>query len=307
MTRIQGKVAAVTGAGSGIGRALALGLAARGARVAVSDVDQLGLAGTVELLTSAGADVCSSAVDVSDRAAVADWAEQVAARFGVVHQIYNNAGIGVPMTSVAETSYETYAKVLDINLWGVIHGTKEFLPHVIASGDGHVVNVSSVNGFAAQPSLSAYTTSKFAVRGFTENLRAEMMRDGLPVQVTVVHPAGVATDIANRVRTGPDAAALVTDADGEVDTAMVAQLARESEVYNRDLLKTPVDVAVRAILTAVERGRARVLISEARRLDRLVRLMPSRYVSLMVGFDKRVFERARRSVGTTPPGDEARP
>lgn len=295
MTGIRGKVAAVTGAGSGIGRALALGLAARGARLAVSDVDHAGLAETVELLDRAGADVASAVVDVSDRGAVAKWAEQVAAGFGVVHQLYNNAGIGAPMTSVAETPYETYERILDINLWGVIQGTKKFLPHLIASGDGHVINVCSVNGFAARPRLSAYTTSKFAVRGFTDTLRAELVRDGRPVAVTTVYPAGVATKIADRVRTGPEALALVTNAAGEVDRARAARLAQDSEVYNSELLKTPVEAAASQILNAVERRRARVLIGEARGLDRIVRLLPSRYVQLMVAFDKRMFARGSRS------------
>src|SRR6476469_7426535 len=167
MSSVRGKVAVVTGAGSGIGRALASELAARGARLALSDVDEAGLAETAELASAAGADVHTQRVDVSDRAAVEAYASTVAAHFGVVHQIYNNAGIAFARP-LLETTYEDYDRVLGVNLWGVIHGTKAFLPHLVESGDGHVVNVSSLNGYMAQDRMSHYCTSKFAVRGFTE-------------------------------------------------------------------------------------------------------------------------------------------
>ena len=195
MSAVRGKVCAVTGAGSGIGRALALELARRGARgVAISDVSQAGLDATAAAL-GAPAEVHATVLDVADAEAVAGWADAVAAHFGTVHQVFNNAGIA-DSGPVEEFSLEDYRRVLEVNLWGVIHGTKAFLGHLIASGDGHVVNVSSLNGIMAQSGLSAYCASKFAVRGFTETLALELAEAGHPVRTTVVHPGGVRTNIA---------------------------------------------------------------------------------------------------------------
>ncbi|MFV9635217.1 SDR family oxidoreductase [Mycobacterium neumannii] len=134
-------------------------------------------------------------LDVSDRRAVADYSSAVVKHYGVVHQLYNNAGVA-DGAALLDNDYETYERIVDINLWGVINGTKEFLPHLIASSDGHLVNISSLNGLLGQASMSAYCTTKFAVRGFTESLRAEMLTEGHPVRVTVVHPGGIATNIA---------------------------------------------------------------------------------------------------------------
>src|ERR1700742_2075240 len=196
MGSVRDKVAVVTGSGSGIGRQLALELARRGARLALSDVDEAGLGETADQAKALGAEVFTARLDVADRQAVRDHAEAVAAHFGVVHQVYNNAGVA-SSGSVLDGEWDEYTHVLGINLFGVIHGTKAFLPHLVASGDGHVVNVSSLNGIMAQPGLSAYCASKFGVRGFTETLRAEMLSGGHPVQVTVVHPGGVKTNIAS--------------------------------------------------------------------------------------------------------------
>jgi NAD(P)-dependent dehydrogenase (short-subunit alcohol dehydrogenase family) len=270
MTTWTGKVAAVTGAGSGIGRALAIGLAQRGVRVAIADVNKAALDETAALLQ---ADTYVQVVDVGDSAAVHDFAEMTVAHFGVVHQIYNNAGIA-GSGRILDTPESVYERVLRVNLWGVINGTRAFLPHLIASGDGHVVNVSSLNGFAAQIGLAAYVTSKFGVRGFTETLRAEMIADRLPVGVTVVHPGGVKTNIASAAA---DAA--------QVDEAGL----KRAEIYNRKLFKTTADEAAKQILDGVARGRGRVLIGQARGVDRLVRLLPARYVPLLVGWEKRTF------------------
>jgi NAD(P)-dependent dehydrogenase (short-subunit alcohol dehydrogenase family) len=157
-----GKVAVVTGAGSGIGRGLALALARRGARLALSDVDEAGLAETVRQAEALGAEVHAQRLDVSERDAWTPYAAAVAERFGVVHQIYNNAGIA-HSRPVLESDLAEYDRVLGVNLWGVIHGTKAFLAHIVASGDGHVVNVSSLNGFMAQPDMSHYCTSMFVL------------------------------------------------------------------------------------------------------------------------------------------------
>ena len=278
MTAVRGKVAVVTGAGSGIGRAVATELAARGARVAISDVSEEGLAGTAAALARRGADVHQQTLDVADRDAVEAYAAAVAEHFGVVHQIYNNAGIAFSRR-VVETDYADYERVFGVNLWGVIHGTKAFLPHIIASGDGHVINTSSLNGFFAQDQMTHYCTTKFAVRGFTEAVRSEMLADGVPVQVSVVHPGGIRTNIANAALESARQLGLpVTEADE-----------RRRQVYNEKLLKMDPAKAARIIVDGVEANRPRILVgNDAKAVDALVRLLPSRYARIAVAFDKRV-------------------
>jgi NAD(P)-dependent dehydrogenase (short-subunit alcohol dehydrogenase family) len=283
MSPFAGKVAVVTGAGSGIGRALALGLARRGARLALSDVDELGLAETADLLKPLGAEVHTARLDVADRVGVEAYAAEVARHFGVVHQVYNNAGITGGGRTVLDADWEVYERTLAVNLFGVIHGTKAFLPHLIASGDGHVVNVSSLNGFFAQPTLSAYCASKFGVRGFTEALRTEMLVGGHPVQVSVVHPGGVKTGIAS-------ATLREAQAKGEEPTA--EQLAR-TRLYEEKLLRMPAEEAARIVVDGVEAGRARILVGrDARALDRIARLLPARYPRVSAWFETKAFGRA---------------
>lgn len=269
-----GKVVAITGAGSGMGRALAREVVRRGARVALADWDERGLEETAELVGSASA--LAVQTDVSDRASVADFAAQTVERFGVVHQIYNNAGIAGRNAPIGTQTYEETERVLSVNLWGVIHGTTEFLPHLIRSGDGHVVNLSSLNGFLAQPQLSAYVTSKFAVRGYTETLRAEMLRYRHPVKVTVVHPGGVKTSIGRHE---------TPDGSFQPDAGEQKRL----EVYNDKLFKTSAEDAANQILRGVEKGKGRVLIAQARGYDKVIRLMPSRYVKIVADWDRKTF------------------
>ena len=173
MQRFNGRVAAITGAGSGIGRALARDLARRGAHLALSDIDEVGLAETVALCEGAGVKVTSQRVDVADRAAVYAWADQVVADHGKVNLIFNNAGVALGAT-IEAMSYEDFEWLMDINFWGVVHGTKAFLPHLIAAGEGHIVNLSSVFGLLGIPAQSAYNAAKFGVRGFTDALRIEL-------------------------------------------------------------------------------------------------------------------------------------
>jgi NAD(P)-dependent dehydrogenase (short-subunit alcohol dehydrogenase family) len=265
ITTRTGKVAVVTGAASGIGRELAYGLGRRGCRLAVSDVDETGLAVTASTLRSSGVEVHAVRLDVADRAAVAGYASEVAEHFGVVHQLYNNAGVGLAR-HVTEMSYADFDRVLQINLWGVVHGTKEFLPHLIASGAGHLVNISSINGFLAQPGLSAYCVSKFAVRGFTETVRAEMIVDRHPVRVTVVHPGGVATNIATASLEHSRATGYpVTAADQ-----------RNTDFYNQRLLRASAASVAESILLGVARGRPRVIVgTHGRKVDLVSRLAPA--------------------------------
>jgi len=171
--QFNGRVAAITGAGSGIGRALAVGLAGRGAHLSLSDIDQQGLAETVGLCEGRGVKVTSNVLDVSDRAAVYAWADQVADEHGTVNLVINNAGVALGAT-VEGMSYEDFDWLMNINFWGVVSGTKAFLPHLKASGEGHIVNISSVFGLISVPSQSAYNAAKFAVRGFSDTLRMEL-------------------------------------------------------------------------------------------------------------------------------------
>lgn len=272
---LRGKTAVVTGAGAGIGRALAVELARRGARVACSDIDQSGLDQTVELC---GSDAAAFIVDVSDRAAMEEFAGAVVDRFGVVHQIYNNAGIALN-TKVLDSTWNDYERLLRIDLNGVIHGTQAFLPHLIASGDGHVVNMSSLNGLFAQPLQSHYCAAKFAVRGFTEALRTEMILDRHPVKVSVVHPGGVATSIAENGLAAKRAAGGTITAEQEGRTL----------TYSQKLLTLKPERAAEIIVRGVEKGRPRILVGrDAVFTDLFVRLAPTAAPRIAVEFERRV-------------------
>jgi NAD(P)-dependent dehydrogenase (short-subunit alcohol dehydrogenase family) len=271
-----GRVAVVTGAGSGLGRALAAELAGRGAQLALSDVNHVGLAETVRQAQRLGATVRADRLDVTDRAGVLAYADAVAAEFGAVHLVINNAGIAFT-GDVVELAFADIERVMDVDFWGVVNGTKAFLPHLIDSGDGHLVNISSLFGLMGTPSQGAYNAAKFAVRGFTEALRQEMLIAGHPVHVTCVHPGGVKTAIARNAGAVPsrDAAALC-------------------EFFDTRLARMSAERAARTILRGVSRGRARVLVgADARLLDVLVRLTGSGYQRVAAAAAKRSMPRAK--------------
>lgn len=274
---VRGKVVVVSGAGSGIGRALAVELSRRGALVSGCDVDETGLK---ETAGRCAGELHTATVDMGDRPAVEEYAEQVVARFGRVNQVYNNAGIAFS-ADVVDSTWADYERVLRVNLHGVIHGTQAFLPHVIASGDGHVVNVSSLNGYFAQPGMSHYCASKFAVRGFTESLRAEMLLAGHPVRVSTVHPGGVATAISDSAMAHARAAGL----------DITPQAEARARTYREKLLKLPAEKAATIIVDGVERGRARIRVgSDAVMVDRLVRLAPSSAARVAAAFERRLLK-----------------
>jgi NAD(P)-dependent dehydrogenase (short-subunit alcohol dehydrogenase family) len=266
MEGFAGKVAVVTGAGSGIGQALAIELARSGAKLAISDTDVEGLAATEERLKAIGAPVRSDRLDVTEREAFLAYADAVNDHFGTVNQIYNNAGIA--FTGDIEISpFKDIERVMDVDYWGVVNGTKAFLPHLIASGDGHVVNVSSLFGLFAVPGQAAYNSAKFAVRGFTEALRQEMTLAGHPVKVTTVHPGGIKTAIARNS----------TAAEG-LEVSELAQL------FDK-LARTSPQKAARIILDGVRKNKARVLVGpDAKVLDIVVRLTGSGYQRLFSAF-----------------------
>jgi NADP-dependent 3-hydroxy acid dehydrogenase YdfG len=276
MEGFAGKVAVVTGAGSGIGQALAIELARSGAKVAISDVDLDGLADTQERLTAIGASVKCDRLDVTEREAVLAYADAVNEHFGTVNQIYNNAGIA--FTGDIEVSqFKDIERVMDVDYWGVVNGTKAFLPHLIASGDGHVVNISSVFGLFSVPGQAAYNAAKFAVRGFTEALRQEMIVAGHPVKVTTVHPGGIKTAIARNM----------TTAEG-LDKEQLAQ------TFDKKLASTSPQKAARIILGGVRKNKARVLVGpDAKVLDIVVRLTGSGYQRLFAAVTSRTMPTGR--------------
>ncbi len=276
MQGFAGKVAAVTGAGSGIGQALAVELGRSGASVAISDVDTEGLAVTEDRLRAIGAPVKTDRLDVTERETVLLYADAVKDHFGRVNQIYNNAGIA--FTGDVEVSqFKDIERVMDVDYWGVVNGTKAFLPHLIASGDGHVVNISSVFGLFAVPGQAAYNSAKFAVRGFTEALRQEMILAGHPVKVTTVHPGGIKTAIARNA----------TAAEG-IDQAALA------ETFDRKMARTSPERAAQIILDGVARNKARVLVgTDAKILDIVVRLSGSGYQQILGVLNKRLMPPTR--------------
>jgi len=195
MKSFDQKVAAITGAGSGIGRSLAVKLARQGCHLSLSDVNEKGLAETTALCQAYGVKVTSEKVDVAKLDQMQAWAARTAKDHGKVNLIFNNAGVALGST-VEGMSYEELEWLMGINFWGVVYGIKEFMPHLKASGDGHIINISSIFGLGSQPSQGAYNASKFAVRGYTEALRQELDLQQCGVSATCVHPGGIKTNIA---------------------------------------------------------------------------------------------------------------
>ena len=268
MKDFSGRVAAITGAGSGIGRALANALARRGAHLALSDIDDAALAETVARCEGYRVKITSQHVDVSDRHAVYDWADRVVADHGKVNLIFNNAGVALGAT-VESMSYEDFEWLMNINFWGVVYGSKAFLPHLKQSGDGHIVNLSSVFGLISVPSQSAYNAAKFAVRGFTDSLRMELEVEDANVSVTTVHPGGIKTNIARNARID----ASVRHVAGDPDKAV--------RDFERAFITSP-DKAAQQILTAVRRDRRRALIGpDAKAIDFVSRLPAALYQSIL--------------------------
>ncbi len=265
MKSFNNKVAAITGAGSGMGRTLALDLARRGCHLALSDVNEPGLAETVQQVQQIkpSIKVTAQRVDVADRVAVFAWADQVAADHGKVNLIFNNAGVGLG-AAVDGMKLEDFEWLMNINFWGVVHGTQAFLPHLQAAGEGHIINTSSLFGLLAVPSQSAYNAAKFAVRGFTEALRQELDMLDCGVSTTSVHPGGIKTAIARNARMDRSIKNIGMDESS-------------SSKFEKNFITTA-EKAAAIILRAVERNQRRVLVGpDAVLLDKIVRLFPSGY------------------------------
>lgn len=284
MKTFTDKVAAITGAGSGMGRSLALELARRGAHLALSDIDEASVTHTAIACRALGARVTSQRLDVADRDAVFAWARDTAAAHGKINLVFNNAGVSLSVP-VATARLADIEWLMNINFWGVVHGTQAFLPYLTASGDGHIVNTSSLFGIIAMPTQSAYNASKFAVRGFTEALRMELELAGSPVSCTCVHPGGVATNIVTASR--------IDDSIAEF-TGIDAQTHRRRA--NKLIDVTSADAAARQMLAGVERNARRVLVGlDARRVDKLARLLGASYQAMVVWFYRRSAMSGKRS------------
>jgi len=265
MKTLSNKIVAITGAGSGIGRALALRMGESGANLAISDVREDALAETAALLGSTQSRVHVATVDVGQRSAIYAWADRVKAELGPVDVLVNNAGVSLSQT-IAEMRDEDFEWLMNINFWGVVHGTRAFLPQLLSRPEAHVVNLSSVFGLIAVPTQAAYNASKFAVRGFTEALRQELAKTA--VRVTSVHPGGIKTNI---VRNGRHFQSTTGSTDAD-------QAAREFD----DMARTTPDEAARQIMRAILRERPRLLIGlDAILIDRMQRLLPESYDRLI--------------------------
>lgn len=274
MTLQRGNVAAITGAGSGIGRALALALAKEGCELALSDVNEAGLQETAQQAQACGVRVHVQKLDVADRDAVYQWADTVVSHFGKVNMIFNNAGVSLSET-VESMGYDNFEWLMNINFWGVVYGTKAFLPYLKQSGDGHIINISSVFGIIGVPTQSAYNAAKFAVRGFTESLREEMAISGYPVQVTCVHPGGIKTNIVRSSRIGDV---------GRMGPSEKNKAAKQFDAMAR----TSPEDAARVILDGVRNNAPRVLIGlDAKVIDTVQRLLPTGYQKLLIWSTRR--------------------
>src|SRR5262245_38680508 len=268
MTAINGSAAAITGAASGIGRALALELAAGGCNVAIADRDEAGLAAVAAELASRGRKVTTHRVDVSDPAQIQAFAIAATAAHPGLNIVINNAGVAM-LGQFNEFDQSQFEWLMNINFWGVVHGTRAFLPHLERQPAAHIVNISSIFGIIAPSGQTAYCASKFAVRGFSEALRHEFLLDMSPVQLAVVRPGGNKTSIARNMRTGVG----VTDN---------ARRAESIERFDNDFARTTPAVAAQTIIKGIENNAPRVLIGgDAKFMDLLQRFRPGKYFSVL--------------------------
>lgn len=268
MKNLKAKVVAVTGAASGIGRATALELASLGCSLALADIDKKGLNETAVQCRRHKARTVCTVLNVAERHAVQEWADATRKAFGKVNVIINCAGVSLAGT-VEDTGYTDFEWLMNINFWGVVYGTKSFLPHLRQSGDGHIVNVSSLFGIIAFPTSCAYNASKFAVRGFTESLRLQLDIENIPVKATCVHPGGIVTDFVNAGRMISNAAWGLTDCQ---------HLGEEFKTRART---TPQKAAM-DIVNAIRNDRPRVLIgTDAKIFDVVQRILPTHYQNIV--------------------------
>ncbi|MDF1781985.1 MAG: SDR family NAD(P)-dependent oxidoreductase [Alcanivoracaceae bacterium] len=281
MKSLKDRVAVVTGAGSGIGRALAIELSAAGCKLALSDINEAAVKQVAAQLKEMGRPVIADRLDVADRDAFYAYADKVQAHYGQVNLIINNAGVALGST-VENTNYEDFEWLMGINFWGVVYGTKAFLPMIKQAGEGHIVNISSIFGLIGVPTQSAYNAAKFAVRGFTESLRMELELEGVNISCTSVHPGGIKTNIAKNARMGSDV---------EKMTGMDAEKSRQEF---EKLFRTTPEEAAATIIKGIRGNKRRVLIgADAVAIDSMQRLLPTTYQRLMVSGQKMLAKRSK--------------
>jgi short-subunit dehydrogenase len=268
MTAIRGAAAAVTGAASGIGRALALEFAARGCDLALADRDEAGLQTlAAEIGRGSAQKVTLHRVDVAAPAEIAEFAQAATSSHPGLNIVVNNAGVAL-LGQFGEIDQAQMDWLMNINFWGVVHATRAFLPHLATRREAHIVNLSSIFGIIAPPGQTAYAAAKFAVRGFSESLRHELQMANSPVRLSVVHPGGVATNIARNSRSGS----------GMTDNTSRAQ---SIERFDAVAKTTPAAAALR-IIAGIEKNQPRILIgNDARFMDLLQRLRPGSYWSVL--------------------------
>ena len=277
MNKFNNSVSVVTGAGSGIGRQLAIKLAEAGSSLAISDINIEGLAETEALAQKAGAKVNARALDVADREAVFAYAEQTQKDFGTVNMVINNAGVGLSSGTLSETSVDDFEWLMSINFSGVLYGTKAFLPILEQAKWGHIVNISSLFGLIGVAEQSAYNASKFAVRGMTESLRQELEAADSHISCTSIHPGGVKTSIARNSR--------VTK---ELEPELIA-LKQDFE----NLAMTSAESAAEQILNAVLCNKRRLVLGkDAKLLDWVQRHFPNHYQKIVNWFIQRTIKKA---------------
>jgi len=263
--KLHNRTAVVTGAASGIGQALAVSLARRGCHLALADINEAPLAQTAKLASLPGIRISLHRLDVADRKAVASFPAMVMAEHGRVDILVNNAGVALGGTfdQVSEADFEW---LFEINFWGVVRMTRAFLPLLRASDDARLVNLSSLYGLISPPGQTAYSASKFAVRGFTQSIRHEL--EGSHVGVTVVHPGGVATAIARNARIPK----------GLFSAAEEAERRSAAE----KLLRMPAQTAGEIIVKGMERRKPRVLVGvDAKIISWIERLEPVSYWKIL--------------------------
>jgi short-subunit dehydrogenase len=268
MTAIRGAAAAVTGAGSGIGRALAIELAARGCDLALADRDEAGVQSVAAEIGRTGTQKVSvHRVDVSEPNQIAEFAQAAIKTHPGLNILVNNAGVAL-LGQFHEIDQAQMDWLMNINFWGVVHSTRAFLPHFATRSEAHIVNISSIFGIIAPPGNTAYSAAKFAVRGFSESLRHELQMASSPIRLSVVHPGGVLTNIVRNSRAG----SLVTDNERRAQTI---------ERFDAIAQTTPKDAAL-TIIKGIEKNRPRILIGgDARFMDIIQRFRPVTYWTVL--------------------------
>ncbi len=276
---IQNNVFAITGAGSGIGRALAIEMAKKNAKVAITDLNEANLQETKLLVEQYGGEAITHIVDAANKEQMIQWAADVVAHYGQVDGIINNAGVALGKVSIREVSYEDFEWIVGINMWGMIYGTKAFLPYLEQRPRGCIVNLSSVFGLMGVGYQGPYCTTKFAIRGFTESLRMELKNTTPHIFACSVHPGGIKTNIARASKWPQN----VEKYDNAKEIAQFEQSFRTTAAQ-----------AALIIINGIEKNRDRVLVgNDAWVVDRLIRWMPVKYTSILNRLFRRFEKQAK--------------